>query len=99
MRNGHPKRLRHPVSLDRADPGTSDTSPGPLATAYSATVPQLFCRYGFPSYFTAFAIALLADVILQLYAWFMTWRLAVRLQHEYAALTGVQRLISFGWLC
>jgi hypothetical protein len=47
----------------------------------SASFPAGFCAAGFSSIYAVFIICLLADLVFQLYMFFMTWRYQKRLEH------------------
>lgn len=47
-------------------------------------IPTGFCSTGFHTLYLAFAFALVIDVILQVYAWFMLWRFKARLEGYFA---------------
>ncbi|TDL28135.1 hypothetical protein BD410DRAFT_812165 [Rickenella mellea] len=55
----------------------SDTTPPDTGT----TIPSGFCTAGFSSLNTAFIVSLLVDIGFQLYALFLNWRFATRLEH------------------
>jgi len=50
----------------------------------SSSFPAGFCAAGFSSIYTAFIICLLADLVFQIYMYFMTWRYQKRLEHYHS---------------
>jgi len=57
------------------------TAPNTTAIVTSGSLPTPFCTYGFATLNTAFIISLLADLGLQIYMYFLTWRFSKRLLH------------------
>jgi len=53
----------------------------------SSSFPAGFCAAGFSSIYTVFVVCLLADLVFQIYMYFMTWRYQKRLEH-YNSLKG-----------
>ncbi|KAM0746259.1 hypothetical protein T439DRAFT_319262 [Meredithblackwellia eburnea MCA 4105] len=61
--------------------GAGDSSNG--------TIPTGFCSSGFHSLYLAFAFALAIDLIVQIYAWFLTWRYKAFLEQQaYSSMKG-----------
>ncbi|KAK4702366.1 hypothetical protein P7C70_g3855, partial [Phenoliferia sp. Uapishka_3] len=54
----------------------------------TTTIPTGFCSSGFHSVYLAFAFALAIDLLIQIYAWFMTWRYKAFLEQQYFGLKG-----------
>jgi hypothetical protein len=63
--------------------------PPSVAANYSNThaFPAEFCIVGFPTINTAFIIALLVDLVFQIYMFFLVWRFCARLVH-YSGMKG-----------
>jgi len=58
------------------------SSANSTTTATTAgTVPSSFCSLGFTSLLTVFIIALLVDIVFQIYMFFLVWRFEKRLEH------------------
>lgn len=53
----------------------------------SGSLPSTFCTTGFASLNSAFIVALLVDIVCQIYMFFLTWRFSKRLEH-YSGLKG-----------
>ncbi|PCH34138.1 hypothetical protein WOLCODRAFT_22483 [Wolfiporia cocos MD-104 SS10] len=47
----------------------------------TTSMPSILCTAGFPSLYIIFIIALLVDLVFQMYMFFMTWRYEKLLQH------------------
>jgi hypothetical protein len=56
-------------------------------TDTSSSFPAGFCDAGFSSIYVAFIVCLLADLVFQIYMYFMTWRFQKRLEH-YSSMKG-----------
>lgn len=50
-----------------------------------ATMPSGVCSAGFHSLYIAFVLSLLADLLVQVYAYFLQWRFKSRIEHTYRA--------------
>jgi len=57
------------------------TAPGAVPIVTSGSLPAIFCSTSFSTLNTAFIISLLADFVLQLYMYFLTWRYSKRIEH------------------
>jgi len=57
------------------------------STTTSGSLPAGFCATGFSSLWTAYIISLLADLVCQLYLFFLCWRFSKRLEH-YSTMKG-----------
>jgi len=66
---------------------TTATNTITTTTETSETFPAGFCSAGFSSIYVVFIVALLIDLVFQIYMYFMTWRYQKRLEH-YASLKG-----------
>lgn len=44
-------------------------------------MPSVLCTAGFPSLYIIFIVALLVDLVFQMYMFFMTWRYQKLLEH------------------
>jgi len=53
----------------------------------TTTVPSAFCTTGFASLNIAFIVALLVDIVFQIYMFFLNWRFQKRLEH-YSTMKG-----------
>ena len=51
----------------------------------TATMPSGICSAGFHSLYIAFVLSLLADLLVQVYAYFLQWRFKSRIEHTYRA--------------
>ncbi|CAO1633845.1 unnamed protein product [Sympodiomycopsis kandeliae] len=47
------------------------------------TMPSGICSAGFHSLYIAFVLSLIADIIVQIYAYFLQWRFKSRMEHTY----------------
>ncbi|ORY38063.1 hypothetical protein BCR35DRAFT_311533 [Leucosporidium creatinivorum] len=61
-----------------------DPSYNVTADGSTSTIPTGFCSAGFHTLYLAFAFALVIDMILQIYQWFMLWRFKARLEGYFA---------------
>jgi len=56
-------------------------SPAETGTPATTTMPNTLCSPGWQSIFTIFIVALLVDLVFQLYMLFLNWRFSKRLEH------------------
>jgi len=63
------------------------TAAAATGTTTSGSLPGGFCATGFSSLWIAFIISLLADLVCQLYLFFLCWRFSKRLEH-YSTMKG-----------
>jgi len=75
------QRGQYKIMWECENGGELWTAPNTTAIVTSGSLPTAFCTYGFSSLNTAFIIALLADIGLELYMYFLTWRFAKRMEH------------------
>jgi len=54
---------------------------GSIAEAGATTLPSTLCNPGWQSTFTIFIVALLVDLVFQIYMLFLNWRFSKRLEH------------------
>jgi hypothetical protein len=70
-------------------PGVGDNSTvgsGDNSTSAGGSIPSALCSVGHSTLLMAFVAAVLLDLVLQLYTWFLTWRFTRKLVHQYANL-------------